>query len=195
MGGRPIYTLAVVSGDGQLVYAAGRGAEIWRTLDGGNLWSQLPCSGEMEVIYTLDLQPASDYERNRLYVGADNSSMAVSVDGGYNWQPIILGKEKPLYLRAPLKISAVTILDFRDSETILLAATGDRENLFRNGIYKSTDEGRSWQPKNDELPTDPLGPYSVHSIAFDSQNKTVYVGTVRGLYRSTDSGESWTQIP
>jgi len=196
MGGRPIYALVVASDDGQLVYAAGRGGELWRTFDGGNFWDQLPC-GAMEAIYTLALLPASGYEKDWLYIGADNSTVAVSVDGGRNWRPIILGEEKPLYLRAPLKISSVTILDFRDSETVLLAATGDRENLFRNGIYKSTDGGLSWWPRNNGLPTDPSGTaYSVHSIAVDPQNnQIVYAGTFAGLYKSTDGGESWTRIP
>jgi photosystem II stability/assembly factor-like uncharacterized protein len=196
MGGRPIYALVVASGNGQLVYATGRGAEIWRTLDGGNLWRQLSCPGGMEVIYTLALHSVSDYEKNRLYIGADNSTVTVSVDGGRNWRPIILGNERPSPLRDPLKIVAVTILDFRESETVLLAATGDRENLFRNGIYKSTDNGLSWLPRNNGLLTDSSGTYSVHSITVDPQNnQIVYAGTFGGLYISTDSGESWTSVP
>ena len=194
MGGRPIYALVVASGDGQLVYAAGRGAEIWRTFDGGNSWAKLPFTEG--VIYALAILSNSDYERNRLYVGADNSTVAVSVDGGHNWRPSKLGNERPSPLRSPLKISAVTILDFRDSETVLLAATGDRENLFRNGIYKSTDDGLSWWPTNIGLPNDPSGTYAVHSIAVDPKNnQIIYAGTFGGLYKSTDGGESWTWIP
>lgn len=194
--GNPIYTLVVASDDGQLLYAAGKGAEIWRTLDGGNFWDKLPCSGGMQEVYALALHPTPDCRKNRLYIGTNNSTVAVSVDGGCNWRPIMLGEEKPLYLRAQLKISAVTILAFRDSETVLLAATGDRDNLSGNGIYKSTDGGLSWRPVNNGLPPDSSGACAVHSIAVDPQNnQTVYAGTFYGLYKSTDSGESWARIP
>ena len=195
MGGRPIYALVVAPGDGQLVYAAGRGGELWRTLDGGNSWFNLSCTEG--VIYALAIPPNFDYETNpRLYIGTNKSTVAVSVDGGRNWQIGVLGNERESPLRYPLEVAALTMLDFRSSKDVLLAATGDRENYSRNGIYKSTDGGLSWWPKNNGLPTDSLGTYSVHSIAVDPQNnQIVYAGTFSGLYKSTNGGESWTRIP
>jgi len=55
------------------------------------------------------------------------------------------------------------------------------------GIYKSTDQGHSWQIKNNGIST-----YYVEDIAYDPQNPTtLYVATRGGIFKSTNGAESW----
>jgi len=93
-------------------------------------------------------------------------------------------------------------IDQRDPNTIIAGAVS-------GGIWKSTDEGATWQ-----LKTDPSQNFSVTSLAQDPTSpdtwyyasgefrgnsatdrgfEAPYFGT--GIYKSTDNGESWTQLP
>jgi photosystem II stability/assembly factor-like uncharacterized protein len=58
------------------------------------------------------------------------------------------------------------------------------------GVYKSDDDGLTWQPKNTGLEDDAL---HVNALAFDPTNSEVmYAGTFgRGVYSSTDAGAHW----
>ncbi len=68
------------------------------------------------------------------------------------------------------------------------------------GVWKSSDNGKSWKPLMDDQPS-----LAVGAIAVDPASPgTVYVGTGepayrggyggRGLYKSTDSGATWNKI-
>ncbi len=55
------------------------------------------------------------------------------------------------------------------------------------GIYKSTDQGRTWQIKNNGLTT-----YYVQNIAYDPATpSTLYAATRGGVFKSTNGGERW----
>ncbi len=55
------------------------------------------------------------------------------------------------------------------------------------GIYKSTDNGRSWQIKNNGLTN-----YFVQDVAYDPQNSlTLYAATRGGVFKSIDGAETW----
>ncbi|WP_156152584.1 T9SS type A sorting domain-containing protein [Flammeovirga sp. OC4] len=66
------------------------------------------------------------------------------------------------------------------------------------GIYKSTDEGKTWSIMNNGLPTTP----SVRRIVMDPNNsKTLYAalnqnrsGEKGGLYKTTDQGQNWQEM-
>jgi hypothetical protein len=59
-----------------------------------------------------------------------------------------------------------------------------------HGLYRSSDEGKSWQPV--KIPAD-LAAMDFMSFAQDPTNpKVLYVGTHnRGVLRTTDGGETW----
>jgi photosystem II stability/assembly factor-like uncharacterized protein len=71
------------------------------------------------------------------------------------------------------------------------------------GVWKSDDEGESWIPISDQLPT-----LSIGDIALDPSDKnTLYVGTGepnagggsvaydgQGLFKTTDGGATWTSL-
>ncbi|MBI4536325.1 MAG: hypothetical protein HY712_00030 [candidate division NC10 bacterium] len=59
-----------------------------------------------------------------------------------------------------------------------------------NGLYRSSDEGKTWQPLN--IPSD-LAAMDFMSFVQDPTNpKVLYVGTHnRGVVRTTDGGQTW----
>jgi photosystem II stability/assembly factor-like uncharacterized protein/tetratricopeptide (TPR) repeat protein len=187
MADTPIYTLAIGSRDGELIYAAGKGAEIWRSIDGGSSpWEKLSSDYFKKAFYALALHP----ENNQwVYVGTNESTVALSTNGGRNWQLRNWGLEhRPL----SLQISSLTI-DPRDPRTIY-AGTGFRSNLDGHGVYKSSDGGSSWKAINNGLPVDTtwLGGYYVQSVAIDPKDsQTIYAAGFGGLYKSTDGGQLW----
>ena len=182
----PIYQITLISLDGSLAYAAGKAAEIFKTVDGGSSpWRKIPCSyGEKEV-YSLAVHPEND---QILYIGSDESRVSMTTNGGSNWA---LSREGFRY--GDLRIS-VLVIDPHDPD-IIYAGTGDKSNLANDGIYKSSNGGRTWGPINRGLPADPQGKhYSIIAIAIDPENsRTLYAAGFGGLYKSTDGGESWEQ--
>ena len=61
-----------------------------------------------------------------------------------------------------------------------------------DGLLKTIDGGKTWQPHNQGLTT-----LNVRTISLSrSDPQLLYLGTNgSGLYRSTDGGEQWTAIP
>ena len=89
------------------------------------------------------------------------------------------------------RVSAIAV-DPADSRHVLCGAGG-------GGVWESRDEGATWAPRTDALPTLAIG-----AIAFDpSAPQTVYAGSGEGnfyarlgagVYRSNDGGATWTAL-
>ncbi len=187
MADTPIYALAIGSRDGKLIYAAGKGAEIWKSIDGGSSpWEKLSSDYFKEAIYSLALHPENS---QWLYAGTNESTVVLSTNGGRNWQLRNWGLE---YRPLSLKISSLAI-DPNDPN-VIYAGTGFRSNLNGHGVYKSTNGGLSWKSINNGLPLEKtwLGGYYVQSIAIDPHDsQTIYAASFGGLYKSTDGGQLW----
>ena len=61
------------------------------------------------------------------------------------------------------------------------------------GIYKSTDDGDTWNPCNTGLPDQGEGAIFAQSVGRGS-GTFLYAGTEQGIYRSDNEGASWTNI-
>lgn len=67
---------------------------------------------------------------------------------------------------------------------VLFAATANA------GVFRSTDDGVSWQPINSGL-----GDHHVHSLALHPSDPAIlFAGTDDGVYKSVDGGDSWQAI-
>lgn len=126
--------------------------------------------------------------------GRFQGGIAVSVDGARHWTPSNTGMEE----------SAVThvVLDPRSpkgSRTLYAAALG-------RGVYKSTDNGRSWRLKNQGLRPDPrnqpfawrltLVPDGTLYLVVARRSERGRIGDADdgALYRSDDGAETWKPI-
>ncbi|MGE5846939.1 MAG: WD40/YVTN/BNR-like repeat-containing protein, partial [Ignavibacteria bacterium] len=67
------------------------------------------------------------------------------------------------------------------TETIFLAGTDG------NGIYLSTNKGKSWSPANNGLTAN-----TVNDLAVIGPN--IFAGTNRGIFLSTDNGTNWSAV-
>jgi photosystem II stability/assembly factor-like uncharacterized protein len=70
----------------------------------------------------------------------------------------------------------------RTQGKIMLAGTS------LHGIFKSIDDGRTWQESNSGLNTN-----CVYSFVCN-RNGSIYASTYGGIYRSIDDGESWQKV-
>ncbi len=85
-------------------------------------------------------------------------------------------------------------LDFVYALAVLPDGTGLAAR--ESGLYRSDDEGQTWQSAYGTLRL--KGPLSASAIAVSpdfAQDRTLFVGVSGGVLRSTDAGQSWSAIP
>jgi len=130
---------------------------------------------------------------NICYAGAASGGIFKSVDGGINWKPIFDKQDVQ-------SIGALAIAP--GDPNVIWAGTGEafiRSNVSQgNGIYKSTDGGKTWK----RMGLEQSG--RIARIVIDSRNPDVVFAAVmghcygpqkqRGVYRTTDGGETWEQV-
>ncbi len=77
--------------------------------------------------------------------------------------------------------STALVIDPLDSQTIYAGTT-------RDGVFKSTNGGRDWRPKNQGLVS-----LAIRSLLTDETMPSVlYAGTLaNSVWVSTDAGETW----
>ena len=127
------------------------------------------------------------------YVGAASGGIFKSVDGGTSWEPIF--DSQPVSSIGSLAVAA-------SDPNVLWAGTGEtfiRSNISQgNGIYKSTDAGKTWACMGLEntgrigrIIIDPRDPDIVFAAAmghcYGPQQE-------RGVFRTSDGGKTWASV-
>ncbi len=128
-----------------------------------------------------------------IYVGAASGGVFKTTNGGTTWTPVFDNE-------ATSTIGDVTVAP--SDPSIVWVGTGEANNRqsssWGNGVYKSTDGGKTWQH---------MGLADTHHIAriviHPTDPNVVYVAAVghlwgpskeRGLYKSTDGGKTWNNV-
>jgi hypothetical protein len=130
---------------------------------------------------------------NICYAGAASGGIFKSIDGGINWEPIFDDQQ----------VSSIGSLAIAPSDfNVVWAGTGEtfiRSNISQgNGIYKSTDAGKTWKCMGLEksgrigrIVVDPRNPEIVFAAAmghcYGPQEE-------RGVFRTTDGGKTWERV-
>jgi photosystem II stability/assembly factor-like uncharacterized protein len=127
---------------------------------------------------------------NIYYAGAASGGIFKTIDNGAHWEPIFDGEA----------VSSIGSLAIAPSDpNVVWAGTGEafiRSNIsIGNGIYKSTDAGRTWMHAG----LDKTG--RIGRLLIDPRNPDVVVACAlghaygpqqeRGVYRTTDGGRTW----
>src|SRR5690349_15518943 len=132
-------------------------------------------------------------EPNVYYVGAASGGIWKTTDAGIHWAPIFDGQE----------VSSIGALAVAPSNAnIVWAGTGEpfiRSHIsIGNGVYKSTDAGRTWSRMGLEatgrigrIAIDPTNPDVVFVAA---QGHSYGPQPERGIFRTTDGGKTWQRV-
>ena len=130
---------------------------------------------------------------NLYYVGQVNGGVWKSDDYGRTWNPIFDHESSQ-------SIGAIAVAS--SDPNIIYVASG--EGLHRpdlsvgNGIYKSTDAGKSWihlgLRDGEQIPALAIDPRDPNKIFAAVLGHPYGPSEERGLYRSTDGGQNWQKI-
>lgn len=128
------------------------------------------------------------------YMGASGGGVWKTDDYGINWENISDG-----YFASP---SIGDIQVSQSNPEIVYVGTGSdgiRSNIISGkGVYKSIDEGETWQPIGLEK-TGQIGAVEIHpnkpNIVFVAAIGQAFMpNNERGIYRTLDGGQNWEQV-
>ena len=203
-----ISAIAFVPGKPQVVYAAvgdPRGgkhyrSEIYRSLDGGDSWTQIVSPGQLPEkcnITALQIDPRND---QRLLI-AGSCGVFISTDGGASWQESNDGL--PAHRRARRLVIAPSNPDV--VYLSMCAASGEKP--WQGGVYRSDDGGRSWQARCTGLPNH-VAPKASDTVMLTSNVDRLQVDPRDAdkvwaggrawvnatVYLSRDGGQNWQTV-
>ncbi len=130
---------------------------------------------------------------NEFYFGSVNGGVWKSIDAGRVWTPVF--DSQPVASIGAIAVSA-------SNPDVVYVGSGEStlrdSNGYGNGMYKSTDAGKTWSHIGLE--------HSQHigKIAIDPRNPNiVFVAVIghlyaanpdRGVFRTTDGGKTWSKV-
>ncbi len=185
-------------------YAAVASGGVWKTTNGGTIWTPVFDKQGSYSIGCVELDPRNP---NVVWVGTgeNNSQRSVgfgdgvyrSRDGGVTWQNMGLRDSEHIGMIA---------IDPRDSDVVYVAAQGP---LWRDGpergLYKTVNGGQTWQPVLqispmtgvNEVHLHPGDPDVVFASAYQRRRHVwtlINGGPESALYKSEDGGATWREL-
>ncbi len=130
---------------------------------------------------------------NVYYFGGVGGGVWKTENGGVTWNPIFNSEPTA-------SIGAISVA--QSNPNVIYVGTGEadfRSDLtYGNGVYKSTDAGRTWKHIGldasrhiSRITIDPRNPDVVFAAAMGSAYGS---GAERGVFRSTDGGSTWQKV-
>jgi len=133
------------------------------------------------TISTLDESPINT---DHLYCGTSDGLVWRSLDQGLNWE--LINEGLPRRYISDIKAS-------RNNENVVyLTIQGYRDNDYTPYIYKSIDNGTTWEHINGNLPQIAINDILLPSD--DPEESKVFVATDGGVYYTEDGGLSWIRL-
>ena len=132
-------------------------------------------------------------QQNVFYIGVNNGGAWKSTDFGHTWQPIFDGQPTG-------SIGALAVAP--SNPDIIYIGSGEglqRPDLSTgNGIYKSTDAGKTWQHlglrDGWQIPVVLVDPRDPNRVFAAVLGHPYGPNQERGVFRSTDGGKTWQKI-
>jgi photosystem II stability/assembly factor-like uncharacterized protein len=130
---------------------------------------------------------------NEFYFGAVNGGVWKSIDAGRVWEPVFDSQPVASIGAIAVAPSAPDVVYVGSGESTLRDSAG-----YGNGVYKSTDAGKSWTHLGlsdtqhiGKIAIDPHNP----DIVFVAAIGHLYAPNVeRGVFRSRNGGKSWEKV-
>ncbi len=147
----------------------------YRSVNGGVTWT--PSSSGMGnlKVWGLARTPA---DTDLLMAGTYGDGVFRSDNFGQTWTSV------------PMPDDFVRALAIDPLNADVMYAGGYYQDSGLGGVYRSTDGGASWTPKNSGL-----GNFSIWGLTIDPVNSAhLLAATADGIYETYDSGDSWTDF-
>jgi photosystem II stability/assembly factor-like uncharacterized protein len=128
------------------------------------------------------------------YMGVASGGLFRTTDGGQSWQPLTDGQ-------VPLGSTGAVDVALSDPKVIYLGTGSDdvRSNVSTGrGIYKSTDEGKTWEFAG-LRDTGQIGGIRIHpsdpnTAWVAAQGDAFKDNSDRGIFKTTDGGKTWRKV-
>ena len=152
---------------------------IYKSIEGSDNWEQSNNGLTYRDVNTLFTKTGN------LYAG--------TINGLFKWDE---ASKMWLVTSEGIKNKNIIAIDADPQGKTIYAGAGVNQNgkgRFEDipSLYKSTDNGKTWEAADKGLPDDVL----VYCIAVNPlKPERIYLGTSDGIYRSTDSGKKWTKM-
>src|SRR5437016_6199545 len=194
-----ISALAVSASNPDVVYVGTgeylEGNRVYKSTDGGATWANVGLR-DVHHISSIIIDPR---DPNLVLVGSfdifaagPQRGLFKTTDGGETWNRVFFKDDKT---------AIVDMCAAPDDARTVYAATfssqfdpvSRRPMASESQVYKSTDEGTTWQPVGGAgLPNNPRGRVGV-AVAPNTQGRLVYAIMNQGFWRSDDGGATWQQ--
>ncbi len=175
----------------------GWGDGVYRSLDGGRSWQAMGLAKSQHIgrilIDPRDSNVVLVAAEGPLWSAGGERGVFRSSDGGVTWTAVLTIDEN----------TGVTDIEFDpgNPDVIYAAAYQRRRHVWgflgggpKSGIWKSTDNGKTWRELKTGLPEGDMGKIGLATTPADP---AIVYATIeaneeeRGFYRSRDRGESW----
>ncbi|MBS1516733.1 MAG: T9SS type A sorting domain-containing protein [Bacteroidetes bacterium] len=174
-GSHLVYDVAADTSNGILY--AGSIYAVYKSTDNGSSWSisgqQIIGGGRVEALFVSYSEPQPKLFAGK-GTGVDFAGIFSTQNSGFTWK------------RDSLGIRYRYMQDIKIKDNFLFAGAGYSVN---GGVFRSSDNGNSWQFINNGLPSD----FGVQAICVTSQGN-ILAASDQGLYKSTNNGDSWSFI-
>jgi photosystem II stability/assembly factor-like uncharacterized protein len=163
--------------------------QLMRSFDRGDTWTPISTdlTGNREQgdvpFGTITSIAESPKKFGMIWVGTDEGKVWGTKDGGASWSDLSKGL-------APDRWVTRVVASAFDEGTVYVSQSGYREDDFAAYLWRSTDQGATWQSLAAGLPTEP-----VNVVREDPKAKhLLYAGTDLGAYVSVDRGATWIPL-
>lgn len=158
---------------------------VWKTTNGGNNWTAVSNDLTQDIgsgYSTLSTIAISSLDPNIVIAGSDDSRVHISTNGGNTWEDISDGLPE----RWITRVAA----DPFDSNIIYATVSGFRWDEPLPHVFKSSDQGQTWNNISSNLPELP-----VNCMVPDPEiQNRLFVGSDAGIFCTEDGGQSWWSL-
>lgn len=129
----------------------------------------------------------SRHEPGVFWAGSDDGRLHISRDGGESWDDVSI----PTSELPDRPMISVIEPSPHDKSTVYVAATRYKHDDFAPYLFKSSDDGQTWQKITSGIPD---GEFTRVIREDPNRRGLLYAGTETGVYISLDDGESWRRF-
>ncbi|MFB3854534.1 MAG: WD40/YVTN/BNR-like repeat-containing protein [Vicinamibacterales bacterium] len=133
-----------------------------------------------------------EQEPHTIYAATGSGGLWKSVNDGHSWMPIFDNERS---------ISIGDIAVAPSNPNVVWVGTGEatssRSTYWGDGVYKSTDAGKSWTnmglPETHHIGRIVIDPKDPNIVYVAALGKLYSENPERGVYKTTDGGKTWTK--